>query len=415
MVPFKEVFLGNERREYDRATSAQRCMRAGGKHNDLELVGFTPRHHTFFEMLGNFSFGSYFKEEAITYAWDYITNVLCLPVSRLRVTVYKDDEESRELWRKIANLPDSKILSCGEEDNFWSLGAKNGPCGPCTEIFYDTGNETGTEDDRWLEIWNLVFMQYIQSDDGVLKNLPRPAVDTGMGLERVASVVQGKSSNFQTDTFSSMMSSLDSYHSNNHVDSKVAQHVLVDHIRAAAFLIADGVFPSNVGRGYVLRRIVRRAVRYGNSHLGIKDPVMCKMIDSLIDAMGEAHREHLSQHRQTIENILRSEETSFFSTLQNGTRLLEQHFRDHSQDDQTVPASLVFKLYDTFGFPVDLTDVIVRERGLDPVDVRAVDQLMQKQRDRARKAWKGSGEMKVCVCNTHYAITSTISLTHTFQ
>ena len=247
MVPFKEVFLGNERREYDRATSAQRCMRAGGKHNDLDLVGFTPRHHTFFEMLGNFSFGSYFKEEAITYAWHYITQVLCLPVSRLHVTVYKDDEESRVLWRKIANLPDSKILSCGEEDNFWSLGAKNGPCGPCTEIFYDTGNDTGSEDDRYLEIWNLVFMQYIQSEDGALENLPRPAVDTGMGLERVASVVQGKESNFQTDTFQTLMQNLPSSSSG----TDVAKHVLVDHIRAAAFLISDGVFPSNVGRGYV--------------------------------------------------------------------------------------------------------------------------------------------------------------------
>eukprot|EP00939_MAST-03C_sp_MAST-3C-sp1_P000003 g3.t1 len=415
MVPFKEVFLGREERPYDRATSAQRCLRAGGKHNDLDNVGFTPRHHTFFEMLGNFSFGSYFKEEAIFYAWRYLTEVLCLPKERLRVTVFETDEESRKLWKQIAGIPDSHIADRGTEDNFWSLGENDGPCGPCTEIFWDTdgtglgGTMIGSEDDddRWLEIWNLVFMQHVQSTDTneQLKPLGRPAVDTGMGLERMASVVQNVSSNFETDNFRAVLGFLDAELSSRgggmgteDTDmARAASHVVVDHVRAAAFLIADGVFPSAVGRGYVLRRILRRAVRYGHAHLGAREPLLCSLVPAIIEAMGKAHASHLNQHRSTIEAILRNEETAFLGTLDRGLKLLDRHMnREISAETSStvVPPELAFKLYDTFGFPVDLTDVIARERGWE-LNVSKVDSLMGDQRERARKAWKGSGERRM--------------------
>eukprot|EP00940_MAST-03C_sp_MAST-3C-sp2_P000409 g409.t1 len=370
-------------------------------------------------MLGNFSFDAYFKEEAIFYAWTYITQTLCLPKERLRVTVFEKDVESRALWKKIAGLRDDHVVDRGVEDNFWSLGAKDCPCGPSSEIFWDTegtdvrsvmGYRDDDGDDRWLEIWNLVFMQHVQASSSIrsddvdaLDALAQPAVDTGMGLERIASVVQGVSTNFETDNFQCMLRALDAELDVRSVadglgrpreddDSiRAARHVVVDHVRAAAFLIADGVFPSAVGRGYVLRRILRRAVRYGHAHLGAREPLLCALVPAVLETMGDAHAEHLRRHQHTIESILRNEETMFMGTLERGMKLLDRHMRNNSKE---VPASLAFRLYDTFGFPVDLTDVIARERGC-RVDLAAVDALMLEQRERARLAWAGSGDRRV--------------------
>lgn len=387
MVPFKDVFLGVDARPYKRATSAQRCVRAGGKHNDLENVGYTARHHTFFEMLGNFSFGDYFKREAIAYAWEFLTGVLNLPAERLWITVYKDDDEAADIWLKEIGVSPDRFSRCGDDDNFWSMG-DTGPCGPCTEIFYDHGSDIpggppGSEDadgDRYIEIWNLVFMQYNRDKKGTLHPLPKPSVDTGMGLERIAAVVQGVHTNYQIDSFQHIIKAIVAM-----TDGVKTNHsslnVIADHIRACAFLIADGVIPSNEGRGYVLRRIIRRAVRHGNK-LGLPTPFFCNLITPLIDVMGEAYPE-LVAHKNQIERTLAQEENQFAKTLEHGLRLLQAHITE--LHDKEIAGDVAFKLYDTFGFPIDLTSDIAREQGLH-VDMEGFERCMQQQREQSQSA-----------------------------
>ncbi|KTC85790.1 MULTISPECIES: alanine--tRNA ligase [Legionella] len=387
MVQFKDIFLGLETRSYHRAVSSQRCVRAGGKHNDLENVGYTARHHTFFEMLGNFSFGDYFKREAINYAWEFLTEVLKLPPERLWVTVYKDDDEAADIWLKELGVSSERFSRCGEKDNFWSMG-DTGPCGPCTEIFYDHGPEIaggppGSPDedgDRYIEIWNLVFMQFNRDKSGQLHPLPKPSVDTGMGLERIAAVVQGVHNNYDIDIFQhlirsicKLVSSIDPEH--------VSLKVIADHIRACSFLIADGVVPSNEGRGYVLRRIIRRAVRHGNK-LGLPTPFFCKLVQPLIEVMGDAYPELIS-HREQIERILAQEESQFARTLEQGLRLLQEQIQ--SLKGKEIAGDIAFKLYDTYGFPLDLTADIAREQGL-TIDMEEFNQCMQQQRELSQSA-----------------------------
>lgn len=387
MVQFKDLFLGLETRTYRRAVTAQRCVRAGGKHNDLENVGYTARHHTFFEMLGNFSFGDYFKREAIKFAWEFLTQVLHLPEERLWVTVYKEDQEAEDIWLKEMKVSAARFSRCGEKDNFWSMG-DTGPCGPCTEIFYDHGPEIpggppGSPDedgDRYIEIWNLVFMQFNRDKDGSLHPLPKPSVDTGMGLERLAAVVQGVHSNYETDIFQYLIQStakLGNIDNLNHTSLKV----IADHIRSCAFLIADGVIPGNEGRGYVLRRIIRRAVRHGNK-LGLPTPFFSQLVDPLIKVMGDAYPE-LIQFKAHIEKILNQEENQFARTLDQGLRLLQEQM--HSLGGHEISGEIAFKLYDTYGFPVDLTADIAREQGL-YVDMDGFNQLMQQQREQSQAA-----------------------------
>ncbi|HHF7373228.1 alanine--tRNA ligase [Legionella bozemanae] len=387
MVQFKDLFLGLETRTYRRAVTAQRCVRAGGKHNDLENVGYTARHHTFFEMLGNFSFGDYFKREAIKFAWEFLTQVLHLPEERLWVTVYKEDQEAEDIWLKEMKVSAARFSRCGEKDNFWSMG-DTGPCGPCTEIFYDHGPEIpggppGSPDedgDRYIEIWNLVFMQFNRDKDGNLHPLPKPSVDTGMGLERLAAVVQGVHSNYETDIFQYLIQStakLGNIDNLNHTSLKV----IADHIRSCAFLIADGVIPGNEGRGYVLRRIIRRAVRHGNK-LGLPTPFFSQLVDPLIKVMGDAYPE-LIQFKAHIEKILNQEENQFARTLDQGLRLLQEQM--HSLGGHEISGEIAFKLYDTYGFPVDLTADIAREQGL-YVDMDGFNQLMQQQREQSQAA-----------------------------
>ncbi|HAT1762931.1 TPA: alanine--tRNA ligase [Legionella pneumophila] len=387
MVQFKDLFLGLETRSYQRAATAQRCVRAGGKHNDLENVGYTARHHTFFEMLGNFSFGDYFKREAIQYAWEFLTEVLHIPAERLWVTVYKEDLEAEDIWLKEMKVSPERFSRCGEKDNFWSMG-DTGPCGPCTEIFYDHGPEVaggppGSPDedgDRYIEIWNLVFMQFNRDREGHLHLLPKPSVDTGMGLERLAAVIQGVHSNYEIDSFQYLIKAIAQLGQNidlNHTSLKV----IADHIRSCSFLIVDGVLPSNEGRGYVLRRIIRRAIRHGNK-LGLPSPFFFKLVQPLIDVMGDAYPE-LINSKAHIERILQQEENQFTRTLEQGLRLLQDHIKNLK--GQELSGEVAFKLYDTYGFPIDLTADIIREQGLH-IDMEAFNQLMQQQREQSQAA-----------------------------
>lgn len=387
MVQFKDSFLGLESRSYTRAVTSQRCLRAGGKHNDLENVGYTARHHTFFEMLGNFSFGDYFKREAIAFAWEFLTKKLGLPESRLWVTVYKDDDETADIWLKEMGVSSTRFSRCGEKDNFWSMG-DTGPCGPCTEIFYDHGSDipggppgSPEEDgDRYIEIWNLVFMQFNRDKSGVLHPLPKPSVDTGMGLERIAAVVQGVHNNYETDIFQHIIKAIASKASG--VDLQhTSLKVIADHIRACAFLIADGVMPGNEGRGYVLRRIIRRAVRHGNA-LGLPAPFFCTLVEPLAEAMGDAYPE-LWACKEQIELVLAQEENQFARTLEQGLKLLQENIRELKT--RIIPGDTAFKLYDTYGFPIDLTADIGREQGLE-VDMDAFQACMQKQRALSQSA-----------------------------
>ncbi len=387
MVQFKDVFLGQERRNYSRATTVQRCLRAGGKHNDLENVGYTARHHTFFEMLGNFSFGDYFKREAIQYAWDFLTNTLGLPEERLWVTVYEEDPEAEGIWLKEMGVSAERFSRCGAKDNFWSMG-DTGPCGPCSEIFYDHGEEIpggppGSPDedgDRYIEIWNLVFMQYDRDAEGNLNPLPHPSVDTGMGLERLAAILQGGHSNYDIDLFQNLMRAVaTATNSGDHNHTSVK--VIADHIRSCAFLAVDGVVPSNEGRGYVMRRIIRRAIRHGYK-LGQSQPFFHKLVAPLVAEMGEAYPE-LPAAGQQVERVLLKEEERFAETLEQGMRILEESIA--GLEGGEIPGETIFKLYDTYGFPVDLTGDIARERDL-TLDLEGYEEAMAQQRDRARSA-----------------------------
>jgi alanyl-tRNA synthetase len=396
MVQFKDVFLGKEHRDYVRAASSQRCVRAGGKHNDLENVGYTARHHTFFEMLGNFSFGDYFKRDAIQFAWEFVTSPKWLGIepARLMVTVYVTDDEAFEVWNKVIGLPPERIVRIGDKpgggsDNFWQMG-DTGPCGPCTEIFYDHGPDIpggppGSKDedgDRWIEIWNLVFMQYDRSADGKLTPLPKPSVDTGSGLERVSAVMQGVHSNYEIDLFKNLIAAAATLAGTSDL-SNSSLRVIADHIRACTFLVIDGVVPSNEGRGYVLRRIIRRAIRHG-FQLGITEQFFYKLVGTLEAEMGEAYPE-LRTKRAQAERVLKQEEERFAETLANGMQLLESAIK--SLKGKTIDGETVFKLYDTYGFPVDLTADIARERGLE-IDQAGFDAAMSAQRERARAASK---------------------------
>lgn len=387
MVQFKDCFLGKDRRPYVRATSSQRCVRAGGKHNDLENVGYTARHHTFFEMLGNFSFGDYFKQEAIKFAWTFLTGVLKLPAEKLWVTVYKDDDEAADIWLKEIKVDPARFSRCGEEDNFWAMG-DTGPCGPCTEIFYDHGPEIpggppGTPEadgDRYIEIWNLVFMQFNRSIDGKLTKLPKPAVDTGMGLERIAAVLQGVHNNYDIDSFRHLIEAIANLVSAPE-ENPTSLRVIADHIRSSSFLITDGVMPSNEGRGYVLRRIIRRAIRHGHK-LGLQDAFFYKLVAPLVSEMGFAYPE-LTKAKAVIEKVLLHEEEQFAKTLDQGMRLLEGVLEGLTTD--VIPGDVVFRLYDTFGFPPDLTGDIARERNLS-IDYPGFELAMEKQRQQSQAA-----------------------------
>jgi alanyl-tRNA synthetase len=396
MVPFKNVFTGLESRPYSTATSSQKCVRAGGKHNDLDNVGYTARHHTFFEMLGNFSFGDYFKERAITLAWALLTKEWGLSPDRLTVTVYHTDDEAFGLWQKIAGLPDHRIIRIATKDNFWAMGP-DGPSGPCSEIFFDHGDHipggppgSPEEDgDRFVEIWNLVFMQHLQENDQIVFDLPRPSIDTGMGLERVAAVLQGVHDNYETDTFKALIHASEELTRTKAQGAQQASHrVIADHLRSAGFLVADGVLPANEGRGYVLRRIMRRAMRHAHL-LGSPEPLMHRLVPALVAEMGAAYPE-LVRAQPLIEATLRQEETRFRQTLSNGLRLLDEATTSLGEGG-TLPGETAFKLYDTFGFPYDLTEDALRAQGLS-VDRAGFDSAMAEQKARARAAWKGSGE-----------------------
>lgn len=396
MVPFKNVFTGLETRPYSTATSSQKCVRAGGKHNDLDNVGYTARHHTFFEMLGNFSFGDYFKEQAITHAWTLLTKVWGIPAERLVVTVYHTDDQAFDLWKKIAGLPEHKIIRIATKDNFWAMGA-DGPCGPCSEIFYDHGEHIyggppgslEEDGDRFVEIWNLVFMQFVQEADQIVGDLPRPSIDTGMGLERVAAVLQGVHDNYDTDTFKALIAESGALTGAPTTGENQASHrVIADHLRSSGFLVADGVLPANEGRGYVLRRIMRRAMRHAHI-LGAKDPLMHRMVPSLVAEMGAAFPE-LVRAQPLIEATLLQEETRFRKTLANGLRLLDEATVGMGEG-ATLPGETAFKLYDTFGFPYDLTEDALRSKSIS-VDRAGFDTAMAEQKRAARAAWKGSGE-----------------------
>ena len=389
MVQFKDVFLGEEKRSYKRATTSQRCVRAGGKHNDLENVGYTARHHTFFEMLGNFSFGDYFKREAIKYGWDFLTNTLGLAPEKLWVTVFEDDDEAADLWLNEMKIDPKRFSRLGAKDNFWAMG-DTGPCGPCSEIFYDhgpdvSGGPPGSPDedgDRYVEIWNLVFMQFDRSSDGELTPLPKPSVDTGMGLERIAAVMQGKHSNYEIDLFANLIqAAADTLGVKN--DGSSSLNVIADHIRACSFLIVDGVLPGNEGRGYVLRRIIRRAIRHGKK-LGTDSAFFHTLVAPLAKEMGDAYPE-LVKAKSHVEKVLKKEEERFAETLDQGMEILETAIADLSGNQ--IPGDVVFKLYDTYGFPVDLTADIARERSL-TVDEAGFESAMEAQRDRARAASK---------------------------
>ncbi|HET8611212.1 MAG TPA: alanine--tRNA ligase, partial [Sphingomonas sp.] len=396
MVPFKNVFTGLETRPYSTATSSQKCVRAGGKHNDLDNVGYTARHHTFFEMLGNFSFGDYFKERAISLAWNLVHKEWGLDKDRLTVTVYHTDDEAYDLWRRIAGLPESRIIRIPTSDNFWAMG-DTGPCGPCSEIFWDHGEHIpggppGSPDedgDRFVEIWNLVFMQYEQVDPATRLNLPRPSIDTGMGLERIAAVLQGVHDNYDTDIFRALIAaSGELTHTATTGANQASHRVIADHLRASGFLVADGVLPANEGRGYVLRRIMRRAMRHAHL-LGASEPLMHRLVPALVAEMGAAYPE-LVRAQPLIEETLKLEETRFRQTLDKGLRLLDEATAGMGAG-ATLPGEVAFKLYDTYGFPYDLTEDALRAQGL-AVDRSGFDAAMAEQKAAARAAWKGSGE-----------------------
>ena len=396
MVQFKNVFTGVEKRPYTRATTAQKCVRAGGKHNDLDNVGYTARHHTFFEMLGNFSFGDYFKPDAIEWAWQLVTAEYGLPKDKLTVTVYSEDDEAHQLWKKIAGLPDSRIIRIPTSDNFWSMG-DTGPCGPCSEIFYDHGDKiwggppgsAEADGDRFIEIWNLVFMQYEQLSKTERVSLPKPSIDTGMGLERISAVLQGTHDNYETDLFRALIQAIvERTGVAAEGNAKASNRVIADHLRASSFLIADGVLPSNEGRGYVLRRIMRRAMRHIEL-LGARDPLMYKLVPSLVREMGGAYPE-LIRAQDMIAETLHLEEGRFRKTLERGLRILDDESAALAKGD-TFPGDVAFKLYDTYGFPLDLTQDALKPRGI-AVDTKTFKAAMDAQREDARKAWKGTGE-----------------------
>jgi alanyl-tRNA synthetase len=396
MVQFKNVFTDDETLPFTRAVSAQKCVRAGGKHNDLENVGFTARHHTFFEMLGNFSFGDYFKEDAIKFSWDCLTKEFELDKSKLYITAFHTDEESIKIWKKISGFGDDRIIKINTSDNFWSMG-DTGPCGPCSEIFYDHGDKIwgglpGTADqegDRYIEIWNLVFMQYEQMLDGTRKNLPKQSIDTGMGLERIASVLQNVHNNYDIDLFKNLINSASEIIRVKPEGKNLTSYrVIVDHLRSSSFLIADGVMPSNEGRGYVLRRIMRRAMRHVH-HLGYKEPLMHQMLQPLINEMGQAYPE-LVRAQSLIRDVLLQEEIRFKQTLEKGLRLLDEELVGLGKGS-SLKGETAFKLYDTYGFPLDLTQDILKSKEI-IVDIKEFDKCMQEQKTRARAAWAGSGE-----------------------
>ncbi|WP_299631170.1 alanine--tRNA ligase [uncultured Roseobacter sp.] len=396
MVQFKNLFTGLETRDYKRAVTAQKCVRAGGKHNDLDNVGYTARHHTFFEMLGNFSFGDYFKEDAIPFAWDLLTKDFGIDANRLLVTVYHTDDEAVEIWKKHAGLSDDRIIRIATDDNFWSAGP-TGPCGPCTEIFYDHGDHiwggppgSPEEDgDRFVEIWNLVFMQYEQFEDGTRRDLAAQSIDTGMGIERVAALLQGTNDNYATDLMRNLIeASADATSTDPDGAGKTHHRVIADHLRSTSFLMADGVMPSNDGRGYVLRRIMRRAMRHAHL-LGAKDPLMHQLVPALVQQMGAAYPE-LGQAQAMIQQTLLHEETRFRQTLDRGLRLLDDEL-SRLPEDANLPGEAAFKLYDTYGFPLDLTQDALREKGR-AVDIEGFDAAMAEQKTKARAAWSGSGE-----------------------
>jgi alanyl-tRNA synthetase len=389
MNQFKDVFLGAETRSYTRAVSSQRCVRAGGKHNDLENVGYTARHHTFFEMLGNFSFGDYFKEQAIRFAWDLLTKEFGLPEEKLLVTIYHEDDEAYDIWHNQIGVPADKIIRIATSDNFWSMG-DTGPCGPCSEIFYDHGEHiwggppgSPEEDgDRFIEIWNLVFMQFNRQADGTMEDLPKPSIDTGMGLERISAILQNVHSNYEIDLFERLIKAAADIVGTDDIQNK-SLRVIADHIRSCAFLVCDGVMPSNEGRGYVLRRIIRRAVRHGYQ-LGCQEVFFYQLVKQLVAEMGEAYPELVSQ-QAIIEKVLKVEEEQFANTLSRGMSILNQALE--TLEGEQVPGDLAFKLYDTYGFPVDLTNDVAREKGLS-VDEAGFEKAMQKQKELAQSASK---------------------------
>ena len=395
MVQFKNVFTGIEKKDFSTATTSQKCIRAGGKHNDLENVGYTPRHHTFFEMLGNFSFGDYFKEKAIYYAWELLTKDLGIPKEKLSATVYSDDEEAFKLWKKVAGLPESRIVKISTSDNFWSMG-ETGPCGPCSEIFYDHGDKLkggppgspNQDGDRFIEIWNLVFMQFEQISKEKRVDLPKPSVDTGMGLERITAVLQGTHDNYSIDHFKKLMSA-SSEITKTKIDNKtIASHrVIADHLRASSFLIAEGVLPSNEGRGYVLRRIMRRGMRHAHT-LGSKNPIFYQLFDVLLSEMSQSYPE-LKNGKDLIVETLRNEEENFSSLLDRGMKILDQNLS--KVKNNTLPGEIAFKLYDTYGFPLDLTADILKNKNI-KIDTNAFDKEMEKSKQIARASWKGSGD-----------------------
>ena len=404
MVQFKDVFLGADKRSYLRATTAQRCVRAGGKHNDLENVGHTARHHTFFEMMGNFSFGDYFKKDAVKFGWEFLVDVLGLPEEKLWVTIYKDDDDAFDLWKNMIGVPQARIVRMGEKDNFWAMG-DTGPCGPCSEIIIDQGEEMRCgpncgiglcECDRYLELWNLVFMQFERDQAGQLTPLPKPSIDTGMGLERVAAVLQHVHSNFDTDLFAPLLRFAEevsgkTYGQDEHHDTSM--RVIADHLRATTFLVSDGVLPSNEGRGYVLRRIMRRAARHGKM-LGLSEPFLYKGIEVVVESMKHVYRE-VADHAAYVKQVTLNEERRFGHTLNQGMEILNKLIAETEQQNSTVlDGKEIFRLYDTFGFPLDLTEDIARDYHL-TLDMEGFEQEMAAQRARARQAWKGSGELAI--------------------
>jgi alanyl-tRNA synthetase len=404
MVQFKKLFLGQEKRDYSRATTSQKCLRVGGKHNDLENVGRTARHHTFFEMLGNFSFGDYFKEDAIKFCWEFLTEELKLDKERLYITIYKDDDEAGEMWKKLCGIPDERLFKLGDKDNFWSMG-DTGPCGPCSEVHFDQGEEVGCgpncgigkcDCDRYLEIWNLVFMQFDQAEDGTRTNLPRPSIDTGMGLERIAAVCQGVASNYETDLFQSIIQYTAElagvkYRENEEIDT--ALQVIADHSRAIAFLIPDQVLPSNEGRGYILRRLIRRAYRFGKL-MGLEGSFLWKTASKVVEDMGD-HYTELQESKDFMVKVVQGEEEGFAKTLDKGLEMLENELAELKEANaKIVPGETTFKLYDTYGFPIDIVRDIAEKQGID-VDEPSFEALMQEQKTRSKAAWKGSGEKDV--------------------
>ena len=404
MVQFKSLFLGDEKRSYNRAVTSQKCVRAGGKHNDLENVGYTARHHTFFEMLGNFSFGDYFKQQAVAWAWELLTEGYGLPADKLYASVYTDDDEAYEIWEKEIGLPQSRIVRLGEEDNFWAMG-DTGPCGPCSEILIDQGEALscgrpdcapGCDCDRYLEIWNLVFMQFDRDAQGNLTPLPNQNIDTGMGLERIAAVVQGVHSNFDTDLFRELIGHIEDlsgtgYGGEHKAD--VSFRVIADHARAAAFLIGDGIMPSNEGRGYVLRRIIRRAIRFGQV-LGLEDAFLHRVVQKVIDIMGSDYQD-IETSRSYIEGVVASEEKRFADTLHHGMKVFREHLEDmQAKGEDTISGDLAFKLYDTYGLNLDIVQDVAREEGLH-LDMAGYEQAMDRQRSQSQQAWKGSGEEEI--------------------